>query len=285
MPLDAKLGRVLMVAPPDGWVDGPQDWLEDLQPAGVILFRRNLPADADTARAAIARLHAWAVARGETLLVAMDEEGGFVNQTSEYMPTPPSARALAWAAPPEETRCAFIAHGRRLRDLGVNLDFAPVCDVNVNPKNPVIGVRAFGSEPALVTAYATAVHAGLSESGILTCAKHFPGHGDTDVDSHLALPVLPHDRSRLDRVELVPFRALLPHVPVVMVAHLACPQVGDGRLPATLSRRITTDLLRGEMGFAGVAVTDAMDMQGVAGQFGDEEAAVRALVAGCDLLL
>jgi beta-N-acetylhexosaminidase len=283
--IDAMLGRVLMVAPPDGWIDGPQDWLDDLQPAGVILFRRNLPPDAATARAAIARLHAWAIARGETLLVAMDEEGGFVTQTSPYMPTPPSARALAWAAPPDDARRAFAAHGRRLGDLGVNVDFAPVCDVNVNPANPVIGVRSFGSDTAVVGAYAQAVHEGLAASGILTCAKHFPGHGDTDVDSHLALPVLPHDRARLERVELQPFRTLLPQVPIVMVAHLACPQIGDGNLPATLSERITTRLLRGELGFTGVAVTDAMDMQGVAGQFGEEEAAVRAVAAGCDLLL
>jgi len=283
--VDALIGRVLMVAPPDGWIDGPQDWLDDLQPAGVILFRRNLPADAATAHAAIKRLHAWAIARGETLLVAMDEEGGFVNQTSAYMPTPPSARALAWAAAPDEVRRVFAAHGRRLGNLGVNVDFAPVCDVNVNARNPVIGVRAFGADTAVVIAYAQAVHDGLSEAGILTCAKHFPGHGDTDVDSHLALPVLAHDRARLDRVELQPFRALLPQVPLVMVAHLACPQVGDGGLPATLSARITTDLLRRELGFGGVAVTDAMDMQGVAGQFGEEEAAVRAVAAGCDLLL
>ena len=283
--VDELLGRVLMVAPPDGWVDGPQDWLDDLQPAGVILFRRNLPPDAGTAHAAIARLHAWAIARGEMLLVAMDEEGGFVNQTSEYMPTPPSARALAWGATPDEARRAFAAHGRRLGDLGVNLDFAPVCDVNINAANPVIGVRAFGNEVAVVTTYARAVHDGLTEAGILSCAKHFPGHGDTDVDSHLALPVLAHDRARLESIELQPFRALLPHVPMVMVAHLACPRLGDGPLPATLSPRITTELLRRELRFDGVAITDAMDMQGVAGQFGDEEAAVRAFNAGCDLLL
>jgi beta-N-acetylhexosaminidase len=285
MTIDALLGSVLMVAPPDGWLEGSQAWLDDLQPAGVILFKRNLPADFDAARAAIARLHAWATARGETLLVAMDEEGGFVTQTNAWMPTPPSARALAWAAEPAATRAAFHAYGRRLRDLGVDLDFAPVCDVNNNPQNPVIGVRAFGSEPSLVAGYAQAVHDGLREAGVLSCAKHFPGHGDTDVDSHLALPVLPHGRDHLEAVELVPFRALLPHVPVVMVAHLACPQIGDGALPATLSPRIATELLRGELRFDGVAVTDAMDMQGVASQFGYEEAAVRAMLAGCDLLL
>jgi beta-glucosidase-like glycosyl hydrolase len=172
-----------------------------------------------------------------------------------------------------------------LRALGVNLDFAPVCDVNDNPKNPVIGVRSFGDDPDTVSEYARAVHLGLRDAGVLSCAKHFPGHGDTAVDSHLALPVSPHDRVRLERIELVPFRALLAEVPMTMVAHLACPELGDGELPATLAPRIATDLLRRELGFQGVAVTDAMDMQGVAGQFGVEEAAVRALDAGCDLLL
>lgn len=285
MSLDTLLGSVLMVAPPEGWLDGSTEWLDELQPAGVILFKRNLPPDADAARAGIARLQAWAAARGETLLVAMDEEGGFVTQTNLYMPTPPSARALAWGGDPEATRRVFAAHGRRLRALGVNIDFAPVCDVNNNAQNPVIGVRAFGSEAALVSEYARSVHAGLADAGVLSCAKHFPGHGDTDVDSHLALPIVQHDRKRFDALELVPFRALLAHVPVVMVAHLACPELGDGALPATLSHRITTDLLRDELGFTGVATTDAMDMQGVSGSYGVAEAAVRAMRAGCDLLL
>jgi beta-N-acetylhexosaminidase len=283
--LEALVGSTLVVAPPDGWVDGPQDWLDELQPAGVILFKRNLPDDVETARAAIARLHAWAVARGETLLVCADEEGGFVTQTSAWIPTPPSARALAWAGAPEGTRGAFAMYGARLRALGINLDFAPVCDVNNNPQNPVIGVRSFGGDPDGVTAHALAVHQGLRDAGVLSCAKHFPGHGDTDIDSHLALPVVQHDRERFERLELVPFRALLPQVPVVMVAHLACPGLGGGMLPATLAPEVATDLLRRDLRFEGVAITDAMDMQGVAGQFGVEDAAVRALLAGCDLLL
>ena len=272
MPEESRLGKLLMVAPPDGWVDGAQDWLDDLQPAGIILFKRNLPADFDAARAAVARLHEWAAKRGETLLVAADEEGGFVTQTSAWLPVPPAARALAWMGEPELVRQAFARYSKRLRHFGINLDFAPVCDVNNNPLNPVIGARSFATEAAAVTLYARAVHDGLAAAGVLSCAKHFPGHGDTDVDSHLALPVVAHDRARLEHVELVPFRALAAEVPVVMVAHVACPAVGDGALPATLSPRIATALLRHEVGFTGVAVTDAMDMQGVAGQFGDEEA-------------
>jgi beta-N-acetylhexosaminidase len=285
MELNALLGQVLMVAPPDGWIDGSQDWLDDLQPAGIILFKRNLPGDFATAQRAIARLHEWGDRRRRALVIAADEEGGFVTQSSAWFPVPPAARALAWSGEPELGRRAFARYGARLRDLGIDLDFAPVCDVNNNPRNPVIGARSFGSEAKLVTSWARAVLEGLATAGVLGCAKHFPGHGDTDVDSHLALPVVSHDRARLEHIELVPVRALAGTVPVVMVAHVACPNVGDGKLPATLSPRIASELLRHELGFTGVAVTDAMDMQGVAGQFGEAEAAVLAMQAGCDLLL
>lgn len=285
MSLDAQIGRVLMMAPPDGWLRGDTRWLDDLQPAGIILFRRNLPDDAEEARAGIARLQAWACERGDTLLIAMDEEGGFVTQSSDYIPTPPSARALARAAGPDATRQVFQHYGARLRALGVNLDFAPVCDVNNNPLNPVIGVRSFAHSVADVTAHATAVHKGLRAAGVLSCAKHFPGHGDTAVDSHLSLPIVQHDRNRFDAIELVPFRELLREVPMVMIAHLACPKIGDGNLPATLSHSIATGLLRDELGFRGTTVTDSMEMEGVAKAFGFGDSAVRALNAGCDLLL
>jgi beta-N-acetylhexosaminidase len=285
MSWDALIGRVLMVAPPEGWQAGDTRWLEEIQPAGVILFRRHLPDDAEEARAAIARLQAWSSQRGETLLIAMDEEGGFVSQTQDWFPVPPSARALARGGTPSTTRKAYRHYGARLHALGVNIDFAPVCDVNNNPLNPVIGVRSFAHGADEVSAHALAAHEGLTSAGLLSCAKHFPGHGDTEVDSHLALPVVSHDRQRFDAIELKPFRSLLPHVPLVMVGHLACPGIGDGELPATLSNSITTGLLRDALGFRGVAVTDSMDMEGVRAEFGYRTAAPRALDAGCDLLL
>lgn len=285
MALDPRVGRVLMVAPPDDWAHGSLDWLDQLQPAGVVLFRRHIPESLEATRAAIARLQAWASQHGDTLLVAADEEGGFVTQIAPLVPTPPSARALARAADPDDVRNVFHCYGRRMRDLGLNLDFAPVCDVNNNPRNPVIGVRSFGAEAQLVTTYARAVHEGLGAAGVLSCLKHFPGHGDTDVDSHLARPVIPHDRDRLDAVELLPFRELVRVAPTVMAAHVEVPQLDAHGHPATLSRRILVDLLRGELRFDGVVVTDALEMQGVAGEFGAGASAVRSLQAGCDLLL
>ncbi len=282
MNLNERIGRVLMVAPPDDWLERDHGWLEEFHPAGVILFRRHLPATFEKARQAIASLRTSA---GGVLLVAADEEGGFVAQTSQLFPVPPSARALARGGSPQVVRRVFGRYAARLRALGVDLDFAPVCDVNVNPRNPVIGARSFGADPSLVLDYARAVHEGLAGAGVLSCLKHFPGHGDTEVDSHLALPVLPHARARLDAVELVPFKALLAVAPAVMVAHLACPQLGGGDAPATLSPRLVTDLLRHELGYQGVVITDAMEMEGVAGVADAGEAAVQALDAGCDLLL
>jgi beta-glucosidase-like glycosyl hydrolase len=274
-----------MVAPPDDWAHGPSDWLDELQPAGVILFRRHIPDELGSTRAAIARLQAWASRHGDTLLIAADEEGGFVSQISHLVPTPPSARALARATDPDNVRDVFTRYGRRMRDLGINLDFAPVCDVNNNPRNPVIGVRSFGREPQLVSVYARAVHEGLAAAGVLSCLKHFPGHGDTDVDSHLARPVIAHDRSRLDAIELFPFRELLDAAPAVMAAHVECPQLDPAGTPATLSAPILRNVLRDELGFQGVVVSDALEMQGVAGDFDAATSAVRSLQAGCDLLL
>lgn len=285
MDLDAAIGRVLMVAPPDDWRERSSDWFDDLRPAGIILFRRHIPDDFESACAAIARLHDWAAAQGRALLVGADEEGGFVTQTSHLFPVPPSARALAWGASPADVRQSYARYGAWLRALGLNVDFAPVCDVNDNPLNPVIGVRAFGTAPETVRDYASAAAAGLRDAGLVWCLKHFPGHGDTDRDSHLTLPVLAHSRERLERVELVPFRALVGTAPLVMVAHLACPELGEPGVPATLSAAVASDLLRRDLGFEGVAITDAMEMEGVAGVFGTGEAAVRALAAGCDLLL
>ena len=285
MDVDAAIGRVLMVAPPDDWLERDAAWFDDLRPAGVILFKRHIPETLEAARAAIGRLHAWAAAQGRPLLVAADEEGGFVTQVSHLFPVPPSARCLAWGTSPEVVREVYARYGARLRWLGLNVDFAPVCDVNDNPRNPVIGVRAFATDAETVRDFARAAAAGLRDAGVLPCLKHFPGHGDTDRDSHLTLPVLAHGRERLERVELVPFRALVAEVPLVMVAHLACPELGAAGVPATLSPPVATDLLRRDLGFQGVAVTDAMEMEGVAGVFGTGEAAVRALAAGCDLLL
>lgn len=176
---------------------------------------------------------------------------------------------------------------REARALGVHQDYAPVVDVNNNPMNPVINTRSFGEDPQLVSEMAAAFTRGLQEGGVIATAKHFPGHGDTDVDSHLDMPVLPFPKERLDSLELVGFRrAVDAGVMSMMIAHLSVPAYDTtAGLPATLSRPIITDLLQNQLGFKGLIVTDAMTMQGVTKAFSTAEAAVRSVKAGTDLVL
>jgi beta-glucosidase len=224
------------------------------------------------------------------LLLAADIEEGvgqrFAGATR--MP-PPLALGAIHGREPERAIALAEAFGeqtaREAVGLGLNWVLAPVCDVNNNPRNPVINVRAFGEDPATVAALAGAFIRGSRTHPVLTSAKHFPGHGDTAVDSHLDLPVLPHDRARLDRIELAPFRAAIAAgVDSIMTAHLLLPELDD-RDPATLSAPILTDLLRRDLGYEGLIVTDALVMQAIAARYGAAEAAVLAFEAGADILL
>jgi beta-glucosidase len=175
--------------------------------------------------------------------------------------------------------------GREARQLGLNWVLGPVCDVNNNPANPVINVRAWGEDPATTGALAAAFSRGAQSQGVLCCAKHFPGHGDTASDSHLELPLLAHDRARLEAIELPPFQAAIAAgVASVMTAHLLLPAL-DPLRPATLSAAVLRDLLRRDLGFDGLVVTDALVMEAIAGRYGAGEAAVLALEAGADLVL
>jgi beta-N-acetylhexosaminidase len=179
-----------------------------------------------------------------------------------------------------------VAHdlGLDLAHAGITLDYAPDTDVNSNPDNPVIGVRAFGAEPELVARHSAAFVRGLQDAGVAACAKHFPGHGDTSVDSHHSVPVIDRSREQLEACELIPFRAAIAAgVLSVMTGHLLVPAYDD-RLPATLSPRILTDLLRHELGFDGLVVTDGIEMQGVRRTYGFEGATVQAVVAGADAI-
>ena len=175
--------------------------------------------------------------------------------------------------------------GEQARRCGLNWVLGPVCDVNNNPANPVINVRAWGEDPSSASALTVAFLGGLKQAGVLGCAKHFPGHGDTTSDSHLDLPVLPHSRERLDQIELPPFRAAIAAgVDSVMTAHLVLPEL-DPQQPATLSKTVLTDLLRRQMGFNGLVVTDALVMEAISARHGAAEAAVLAFEAGADLIL
>lgn len=218
-------------------------------------------------------------------VVAIDEEGGDVTRLyySEGSPFPGNA-ILGRINDPDRTEALAAAVGWELRRAGCNLTFAPVVDVNSNPDNPVIGVRSFGTDPQLVAAHGAAWVRGVQSTGIAASAKHFPGHGDTTQDSHLAQPVVDVGIDELRMRELVPFAAAIAAgAKTIMTSHILLPQL-DAERPATLSRVILQDLLRRQLGFDGVIVSDALDMTGASGRTGIPEAAVQALAAGCDLL-
>ncbi len=198
----------------------------------------------------------------------------------------PSNMAIGATRDVDAARAAGRITGLESRAVGIHVAFAPTVDVNNNPRNPVINVRAFGEEPRAVAALSAAFIEGVQSAGVLATAKHFPGHGDTEVDSHLALPIIKVDRARLNAVELVPFRAAIASgVAAVMSAHIALPAISGDSTPATLVPGILTELLRDSLGFQGLIVTDAMDMRGIGAGYGIETSAVRAVKAGADILL
>ena len=248
--------------------------------ASVCLYGANVDGPAQLA-ALCTQLRAVA----PDLVVAVDEEGGDV--TRLHYPTgsdQPGNALLGRLDDTALTRSSAAAIGRELAAYGINLDLAPVVDVNSADENPVIGVRSFGAEAARVARHSAAYVEGVQAVGVAACAKHFPGHGDTVTDSHLALPHVHAEAHVLDARELEPFRAAIEvGVACIMTSHVVVRAI-DADRPATFSRKVLGDVLRGRLGFEGVIVSDALDMAGASAETGIPEAAVRALVAGCDLL-
>ncbi|WP_327748395.1 glycoside hydrolase family 3 protein [Streptomyces europaeiscabiei] len=248
--------------------------------ASVGLFGRNI-----TSPGQLAALTAQLRAEHEDVLVAIDEEGGDVTRLEVRTGSSfPGNHALGAVDDVDLTREVALALGRRLAECGVNFNWAPSADVNANPANPVIGVRSFGADPDLVARHTAAYVTGLQAAGVAACTKHFPGHGDTAVDSHLSLPRIDADRSVVASRDLAPFRAAIAAGSrAMMSAHILVPALDPG-LPATLSHGILTDLLRGELGYDGLIVTDGMEMQAIAGTYGIEHGSVLALAAGADAI-
>jgi beta-N-acetylhexosaminidase len=250
--------------------------------AGVIFFKRNI--ESVEAAGALTRAVLSASRDREPPFICVDQEGGRVQRLPEPIVQLPPMRALGDAGDPELAELAGRVLGAELRAAGFNVDFAPVLDVDSNPGNPVIGDRSFGATPAQVIEMAGAFARGLQSAGVLACGKHFPGHGDTELDSHLALPFVAHGRERLDAVELAPFVALKGVVGSMMTAHVVFSAL-DPERPATLSSKVVTDLLRREIGYAGLVFSDDLEMRAIADRQPAEEAAVEAIAAGCDVLL
>lgn len=286
--LKEKLGQLLVVGF-EGLVPDADicDLLKNHYIGGVVLFSRNL----DNPQQAFALTHELQQMAMDTtgipIWIGTDQEGGMVVRIRQGIAQMPAAMALGAARNPLLLYEAAKGTAMELKALGINMNFAPVVDINVNPRNPIIDVRSFGDEAELVAEQGIAAMLGYQDGGIVSVIKHFPGHGDTETDSHAELPVVRHSLERLRSVELVPFqRAARMGAEAVMTAHVGIPLLSGGEaVPATLSWDILTGLLREELDFGGLIVTDCMEMDAVTQGIGVGEAVVQAVLAGADLLL
>lgn len=276
-------GQLMMVRLFGTELDAETDaFLRRYKVRGACLFRQNMLDAGQLTRFTGALREAM----GPQALVALDQEGGAVVRAT-WVPAPPSAMALGAANDPQLAREVGAAVARAVRALGFNWNFAPVLDLNNNPHNPVIAERSFGADPDTATRIAMAWMAGSESEGVACCVKHFPGHGDTHVDSHRDLPTVDKPLAELERFEFAPFRmaARGEHAAsAVMTAHIVYPAL-DPDYPATMSRPILTGILREQFGFDGVIITDGMDMHAIAHRYGAGQAAVNALVAGADMVM
>ncbi|MFZ5863580.1 MAG: beta-N-acetylhexosaminidase [Nitrospirota bacterium] len=283
MNLKEKLAQLIMVGF-EGTRPGPSitRLVKTTRVGGVILFRRNVTSPE----------HVLALTRGlqrlapkAPLFVAIDQEGGRVSRLPPPFTQFPPAATLGARKGVALTYAIGEIMGRELAAVGVNMNMAPVLDVNTNAANPIIGDRAFGDSPMVVEEHGLALMVGLQDQGVIACAKHFPGHGATSADSHLELPEVDVTLRQLERLHLRPFEhAVANRLSALMTAHVRYPSL-DARAPATLSKKILTGLLRRAMGFDGVVITDDLEMKAIADRYDAGPAALKAFEAGADVLL
>jgi beta-N-acetylhexosaminidase len=255
------------------------DFLRRHHIRALCLFRPNLGTESEV-RQLTADLRE---VMGEHALIGLDQEGGSVVRAT-FLPQPPAAMALGASGDEGQAEAVGAAVSRGLRLLGFNWNFAPVLDINNNPANPVIAERSFADDPQVVTRLARAWMRGALREGVACCVKHFPGHGDTHVDSHLDLPVVDKTLAELQALEFAPFHALKDEAPAMMTAHIVYPQL-DPDHPATLSRRILGGILREQWGYDGVVITDSLVMKAIHDRYGHHRAAVLTLQAGADMAM
>lgn len=278
-----KIGQLFMVGFM-GTAVTPElaSFIKEYKPGGVILFSRNLESVEQIVELTN---DLQRCSPQSPLLISIDQEGGRVSRLPKGFTIFPACELIGRCNSTELAYAAAATIAKELRVVGINMNMAPVLDVNSNPDNPVIGDRAFGSLSDVVSEMALATAAGLQDNKVVACGKHFPGHGDTNADSHKELPVVEASRERLETIELPPFRrAAAAGVETMMTAHVLYKALDDG-LPATLSPKIITHLLREEMRYDGVVLTDDLEMHAIVDHYGPGDAAVHALLAGCDVLL
>ena len=285
MDISYAVGQRLMAGLPGTEIDAEFAALvRECKVGNVILFRRNIESRSQLTRLCRELRELIEGETGAAPLIAIDQEGGVVTRLSDDMINTPGGMALAAAGGNSAYRSGYIT-ACELREAGVNFNLAPVLDVNSNPNNPVIGVRSFGDDPERASKLALGFMRGTLDGGVMACGKHFPGHGDTAVDSHLGLPLVEKGREELEKCELLPFRrAIEAGIPAIMTSHVLFPALEPDRLPATMSRRILTGLLRGELGFKGVIISDCMEMQAIAKYYGTVRGAAASIAAGADIV-
>lgn len=286
MSLRHLIGQRLLIGLPGLEVDEEfKDIVRTYKVGNVILMKRNVENREQTARLCAQIQEVVLRETGYPALISADQEGGTVTRLQADSVNVAGAMAVASTGKPENARLAGRITGMELSALGINFDLAPVLDVNNNPKNPVIGERSYGDTAETVTRYGLEMMHGLHEGGVLSCAKHFPGHGDTDVDSHLGLPTINKSLEQLRQMELVPFIAAIQQdIPAIMTSHIQMPQLEKNGLPNTLSRAVITGLLRQELGYKGLVVSDDMEMKGVLSLMSGPDAVLAAAKAGVDVM-
>lgn len=283
MTLEQRVGQVFMLGFDGTYVDDAlRRFMCDLQPGGVTLFGRNT-VDAPQVTQLTSDLQA--IDQPVPLFISIDQEGGLVVRVTSGATLWPGNMALGATRDAGLARQVAEATAHQLLGMGITMQLGPVADVNTNPLNPVIGIRAFGSTPELVSQMTTETVRGFQGAGLSAVAKHFPGHGDTATDSHRDRPVVEHARERLNSVELPPFvAAIAAGVDGIMSAHVSVPALDPTSTAATLSHVVLTDVLRTELGFSGLIVTDALDMRAITREHSPADAAILAFAAGADVL-
>ncbi|RIW34236.1 beta-N-acetylhexosaminidase [Bacillus salacetis] len=284
-----QIGKLLVVGFEGKTVnENIKEMIHGYHVGGIILFARNIGTPRETI-ALTSGLQKEAKNAGYQypLMICIDQENGVVRRLGEGTTIFPGAMAIGATDNPENAYSIGLASGKELKSLGINWNLAPVIDVNNNPENPVIGVRSFGESAEKVAGFGKATMKGLQKAGVITTLKHFPGHGDTTADSHLELPIISHSKTRLDKIELVPFKACIETgADTIMSAHVYFPAIDrEVGVPATLSKKVITGLLREELGFNGVVTTDCLEMNAISNGVGTESGGLKAIQAGVDLLM
>lgn len=286
LPLDIKIGQMIMAGFPSKYYDDNiEELIKDEKIGNFILFSDNIGDKNEVIELTKSIQKKLQKYIKIPAIISTDQEGGMVTRIHKGVTVFPSNMAFAAANEDESTFEEGKIEGEELRSLGINMNIAPVMDVNCNPKNPVIGCRSYGDNPESVSRLGIGLIKGLKEKGVIAVAKHFPGHGDTSVDSHLSLPTVNYDIKRLKEVELLPFKNAIDRgADAIMSAHVLFPKIEPDKIPATLSSKVLTGLLKNKMGFKGLIITDCMEMKAIADFYGSDKAAIKAIVAGADLI-